>query len=86
MRGLGNLISAKARFWEKHAALALNERQILLLNKLWSNFEGKLTAAKWAKIAKCSPDTALRDIQDLIGKGILRKGEAGGRSTGYDLV
>ena len=79
-------VLAKARFWEKHAALALNERQILLLNKLWSNFEGKLTAAKWAKIAKCSPDTALRDIQDLIGKGILRKGEAGGRSTSYHLV
>lgn len=75
----------KARFWEKHAQTLLNPRQMLMLNKLLDNFEGKLNNAKWAKIAKCSPDTALRDIQDLIDKGILTKAEAGGRSTSYDL-
>jgi Fic family protein len=54
-----------------------------MLNKLFNNFDGKLTSSKWAKIAKCSADTALRDIQDLIVKGVLEKEEAGGRSTGY---
>jgi Fic family protein len=73
----------KARFWEKHATTVLNERQVLLLNRLMGTFEGKLTSSKWAKIAKCSPDTALRDIQDLMNKGILQKDTAGGRSTGY---
>ena len=48
-------------------------------------FEGKLTSSKWAKIAKCSQDTATRDIQDLVAKGILVKDEAGGRSTNYLL-
>ena len=75
----------KARFWEKHASTILNERQVLLLNKLLGQFEGKLTSSKWAKIAKCSPDTALRDIQDLVNKGVLQKDTAGGRSTGYVL-
>lgn len=75
----------KARFWEKHATTVLNERQVLMLNKLLGQFEGKLTSSKWAKIAKCSPDTALRDIQDLVNKGILQKEPAGGRSTGYAL-
>ena len=76
----------KARFWEKNATTMLNERQILLINKLFESFEGKLTSSKWAKIAKCSPDTALRDIQDLLNKGILQKETAGGRSTGYGLI
>lgn len=76
----------KARFWERHATTLLNARQILILNKLLGNFEGKLTSSKWAKIAKCSPDTALRDIQDLLHKNILQKEEAGGRSTSYLLL
>jgi Fic family protein len=78
-------VLAKARFWEKHASTILNERQVLTLNKLLGPFEGKLTSSKWAKIAKCSPDTALRDIQDLMDKGILRKSDSGGRSTSYVL-
>jgi Fic family protein len=64
----------------------LNERQQKLLNKLLDNFDGKLTSSKWAKIAKCSKDTAIRDINDLIEKNILQKEMAGGRSTNYQLV
>ena len=75
----------KARFWEKHAGTILNQRQQLMLNKLLDGFEGKLNTSKWAKITKTSPDTALRDIQDLMKKGILVKEEGGGRSTGYGL-
>lgn len=75
----------KARFWDKQSTTLLNERQRLLINKLWDGFDGKLTSSKWAKIAKCSQDTASRDIQDLISKGILKKEEAGGRSTNYTL-
>lgn len=75
----------KATFWHKHAQIPLNERQKLLLNRLLDDFQGHLTSAKWAKIAKCSTDTALRDIQDLVSKGILRKELAGGRSTHYVL-
>jgi Fic family protein len=76
----------KAKFWEKHTATALNERQRRILNKLLDGFEGKLTSSKWAKIAKCSQDTALRDIQDLLNKDILIKDPAGGRSTHYLLA
>lgn len=76
----------KARFWEKHASQALNERQIMMLNRLLDGFEGKLTTTKWAKIAKCSQDTAYRDILQLVEYGILRKGEAGGRGTNYELA
>ena len=76
----------KHNFWNKHATIVLNDRQVLLLNKLLDGFKGKLTSSKWAKIAKCSADTALRDIQDLINKQILRKEAAGGRSTNYELV
>jgi Fic family protein len=75
----------KHNFWNKHATTVLNDRQVLLLNKLLDGFIGKLTSSKWAKIAKCSADTALRDIQDLINKQILRKEAAGGRSTNYEL-
>jgi Fic family protein len=75
----------KAAFWNKHSGSIINERQRTMLNKLLDGFEGKLTSSKWAKIAKCSPDTALRDIQDLVNKEILQKDEAGGRSTSYDL-
>jgi Fic family protein len=75
----------KGSFWAKHVGAALNERQRLMLNKLLDGFDGKLTTSKWAKITKCSSDTALRDIQDLISKGMLRKEEAGGRSTSYEI-
>ena len=56
-----------------------------MINKLFDGFDGKLTSSKWAKIAKCSSDTALRDIQDLANKNILQKEQAGGRSTNYEL-
>ncbi|MBL7128128.1 MAG: Fic family protein [Ignavibacteria bacterium] len=76
----------KHQFWNKYATLVLNDRQVLLLNKLLDGFDGKLTSSKWAKIAKCSTDTALRDIQNLMNKQILQKNTAGGRSTNYDLI
>jgi Fic family protein len=76
----------KARFWEKHIGNPLNERQRHMLNRLLDGFEGKLTSTKWAKIEKCSPDTALRDISDLLQHGILAKNEGGGRSTSYSLA
>jgi Fic family protein len=76
----------KARFWKKHAGETLNERQRAMIDRLLNGFEGKLTSSKWAKIAKCSQDTALRDVDDLIAKGILTKDAAGGRSTSYSLV
>ncbi|MEL6837526.1 MAG: Fic family protein [Bacteroidota bacterium] len=75
----------KNRFWEKHSETILNSRQRLMLNKLLNGFKGKLKTSKWAKITKCSQDTALRDIKDLIEKGILRQEESGGRSTNYEL-
>lgn len=78
-------ILAKARFWDTYRETPLNERQQTMLNKLLDGFDGKLTSSKWAKISKCSPDSALRDIQDLISKGILRKEDKGGRSTNYEL-
>jgi Fic family protein len=76
----------KARFWERHAGAAFNDRQGDMLNRLLGGFEGKLTSSKWAKIAKCSQDTALRDIDELVERGILLKDSAGGRSTSYSLV
>lgn len=79
-------VLVKAEFWERHRQTALNDRQRSMLNKLFDGFDGKLTSSKWAKIAKCSPDTALRDINDLIDKGILRKEAGGGRSTNYELA
>jgi Fic family protein len=80
-----NKILFKAKFWQIHAKTTFNERQKLLINKLLDGFEGKLTSSKWAKIAKCSTDTALRDIQDLIQKDVLIKESEGGRSTNYEL-
>ena len=76
----------KARFWEKHAGDPLNDRQRDMLNRLLDGFEGKLTSSKWAKIENCSPDTALRDITDLLQRGILTRDEGGGRSTSYSLA
>lgn len=78
-------VLAKERFWKNLAGLALNDRQRLMINKLLDGFEGKLSSGKWAKIAKCSQDTAHRDIVDLIKKGILVQDEGGGRSTSYSL-
>lgn len=76
----------KADFWNKHSKTIINERQKKVLNKLLDGFDGKLTSIKWAKIAKCSKDTAIRDINDLIYKEVLQKESAGGRSTNYELV
>jgi len=78
-------VLAKARFWRHWGSMPLNERQVKLLNKLLDGFDGKLTTSKWAAIAKCSQDTALRDISDLLTRGVLRKADAGGRSTSYEL-
>ena len=75
----------KAEFWKLHSNTIFNERQQKMLNKLLDGFDGKLTTSKWAKINKCSQDTALRDIQDLINKDILQKEPSGGRSTNYEL-
>jgi Fic family protein len=75
----------KADFWNKHSKTIINERQKELIDKLIDGFEEKLTSSKWAKIAKCSKDTAIRDINDLIYKDILQKDTAGGRSTNYEL-
>ena len=76
----------KARFWQRWASTPMNERQVKLLNRLLDGFDGKLTSSKWAAIAKCSPDTALRDINELIALGVLRKAAGGGRSTAYELA
>jgi Fic family protein len=78
-------VLAKARFWQRFAGTPMNERQVKLLNRLLDGFEGKLTTSKWAAMAKCSPDTALRDINELLAQGVLRKAAAGGRSTHYEL-
>jgi len=75
----------KARFWEGIASVALNDRQRLVINRLLDGFEGKLTTSKWVKLAKCSQDTALRDILDLVQHGILVRDPKGGRSTSYSL-
>jgi Fic family protein len=79
-------VLSKARFWENNARKSINERQRLMLNKLLDGFEGKLTSSKWAKIAKCSQDTATRDIQSLVDQKMLKKDGAGGRSTSYSLL
>lgn len=76
----------KADFWDEHQETVLNSRQRLMLNKLFDGFNGKLKSSKWAKIAKCSADTALRDIKDLVEKGILELEGSGGRSTNYQLI
>lgn len=81
-----DLVLVKARYWHRWSAASLNERQINMLNMLLDGFEGKLTSSKWASLAKCSPDTALRDITGLIERGIFKKSDAGGRSTSYVLA
>lgn len=91
-RAIGNAdailssVLAKARFWELYGNAAFNERQRAVLNRLLNGFEGKLTSSKWAKLCKCSQDTASRDIDDLIRRGVLVKDAGGGRSTSYSLA
>jgi Fic family protein len=76
----------KADFWNRNAKISFNDRKLTMLNKLFDgNFKGKLQSSKWAKICKCSQDTAIRYIKDLIEKGILRQEKPGGRSTNYEL-
>lgn len=79
-------VLAKARFWENHRDLVVNERQRKIINMQFDGLFGKLTSGKWAKIGKCSTDTALNDIKDLVEKCVLRKNDEGGRSTNYSLV
>ena len=79
-------VLAKARFWKACEGQAFNDRQRLMLNRLLDGFEGKLTSSKWAAIAKCSQDTAIRDIDDLVKRHVLIKDAAGGRSTSYSLL
>jgi len=76
----------KARFWEAHGGAHLNDRQRVILNRLLNGFEGKLASSKYAKIAKCSQDTASRDIDALVKQGLLVKDAGGGRSTSYSLA
>ena len=80
------VVLKKARFWESYAGARFNDRQRVIINKLLDGFEGKLTSSKWAKLARCSQDTALRDILDLAERGILAKDQPGGRSTSYSLI
>ena len=75
----------KGQIWETLKEVALNERQRKMINRLLDGFEGKLTSSKWAKITKCSQDTAYRDILDLIERGILEKNPEGGRNTSYSI-
>ncbi|HEX7962925.1 MAG TPA: Fic family protein [Terriglobales bacterium] len=82
---LGTVLQ-KARFWEAHAGESFNDRQQKILNRLLDGFEGKLTSSKWAALAKCSQDTASRDIDDLVARGILAKNPGGGRSTSFAIV
>ncbi|QWT22208.1 Fic family protein [Bacillus sp. NP157] len=79
-------VMAKARFWRRWADAPMNPRQVKLINRLLDGFEGKMTTGKWSNIARSSTDTALRDINDLIERGMLRRAEGGGRSTGYELA
>jgi Fic family protein len=80
------IVFRKAEFWKRHSATPFNERQHDIVNRLLDGFDGNLTSSKWANIEKCSADTALRDITDLLQRGLLRKNEGGGRSTSYSLA
>jgi len=83
--GMLDAVLVKARFWQRQQGAALNARQLKVLNRLLDGFEGKLTSSKWAMLAKCSSDTALRDINELLERGVLQRSESGGRSTSYEL-
>jgi Fic family protein len=76
----------KATFWQRWAQISLNNRQVAMLNRVLDGFEGRLTSGQWARLTRCSSDTALRDIQHLVSLGALRKTEDGGRSTAYEVV
>ena len=89
IRGAEQMLSSvlmKARYWQQWASVPMNDRQIKMLSKLLDGFDGKLTSSKWAAMGKCSQDTALRDISDLLERGVLMKSAASGRSTSYELV
>ena len=79
-------VFAKADFWKAHDSRSFNARQYKMLNRLMDGIEGKMNTSKWAKMCKCSSDTALNDINDLIQRGIMRKNDAGGKNTNYELV
>ena len=79
-------VLTKARFWGQIASFPINERQRVVINHLLDGFEGNLTTSRWARMTKCSQDTALRDITDLMERGILLRNPDGGRSTSYALV
>jgi Fic family protein len=83
--GTLSAVLGKANFWRLWADTPMNERQIKLLNKLLDGFDGKLTSSKWATIAKCSQDTALRDINVLLERDVLMRSKASGRSTSYEI-
>ena len=78
-------VVSKSSFWQRRREIPMNERQVKMVNMLWDGFTGKLTSSKWAKITKTSQATALRDITDLIEKGILIAAADGGRSSNYLL-
>jgi Fic family protein len=80
------VVFRKAEFWKQYRAAPLNPRQRDMINRLLDGFDGKLTSSKWARIENCSPDTSLRDIADLVQRGLLRKNQGGGRSTSYSLA
>lgn len=79
-------VLVKARFWKSRGGESFNDRQRKVINRLLDGFEGKLTSSKWARLTKCSQDTALRDINDLLERSVLKRDEAGGRSTSYELA
>jgi Fic family protein len=79
-------VIAKARYWERLRDVPLNERQRLVINRMLDGFEGKLTTSKWAALTRTSQDTALRDVQQLVDRGVLSRNSAGGRSTSYALA
>ncbi|MEO7273485.1 MAG: Fic family protein [Vicinamibacterales bacterium] len=79
-------VIAKSRYWDTLRDVVLNERQRLVINRLLEGFEGKLTTSRWALLTKSSTDTALRDIQQLVERGVLARNQAGGRSTSYSLA
>lgn len=81
-----DVVLVKARFWQHWGATPMNARQTKVLNRVLDGFEGKLTSSKWAALTKCSPDTALRDINELLALGVLRRAAGGGRSTGYEVM
>lgn len=78
-------VFTKTTLWQHAATIPMNERQIKVLNRLLDGFDGKLTTSKWATLAKCSQDTVLRDITELLQRGVLHKTDAGGRSTSYEI-